>query len=157
MPLGWQLRHWRELEGLPLSARQRDINRKRKHREDYPEHHLLAHAKRRAKAKGIPFDLTLSDIHVPRYCPALGLELRVNEGIVGPDSPSLDRIIPSLGYVKGNVIVVSHLANSIKSYATVQQLLLVASFYQQLTPSKDDEDVRVPVTPSAASGSNADP
>jgi len=100
-----------------------------------PERHLLDHARRRAKAKGIPFSLTLEDIHVPRYCPALGIELRVNEGIVGPDSPSLDRIIPSLGYVPGNVIVVSHLANTIKSYATVEQLLLVAAFYQQLIPN----------------------
>lgn len=99
-----------------------------------PEHHLLSHARRRARAKGIPFNLTLADIHIPKYCPALGIELRVNEGVVAANSPSLDRIIPALGYVRGNVIVVSHLANAVKSYATVEQLLLVAAFYQQLIP-----------------------
>jgi hypothetical protein len=84
--------------------------------------------------KGVPFSLSSADISIPKYCPVLGIELRVNERHVGPDSPSIDRIIPELGYVPGNVIVVSHLANTIKSYATVDQLLRVAAFYQQLIP-----------------------
>ena len=34
------------------------------------------------------------------------------------DSPTLDRIIPSAGYVRGNVVVISWLANKIKGNIT---------------------------------------
>jgi hypothetical protein len=37
-------------------------------------------------------------------------------------SPSLDKIIPSRGYVKGNVMVVSSKANLMKSDASVTEL-----------------------------------
>ncbi len=95
---------------------------------------MFSGARRRAKQKGIPFTITLDDVVVPKFCPVFGMELRVNRRIVGPDSPSLDRIIPALGYVPGNVIVVSHKANTIKSYASLEELLLVTAFYQQLVP-----------------------
>lgn len=49
-----------------------------------------------------------------------------------PDSPSIDRIIPALGYVKGNVIVVSQRANTIKNNATPEELRRVADFYSNL-------------------------
>lgn len=39
--------------------------------------------------------------------------------------PSLDKIIPKLGYVKGNVWVVSNKANRIKSNATIEELELL--------------------------------
>ncbi len=35
-----------------------------------------------------------------------------------PDSPSVDKLIPALGYVKGNVAVISRRANQIKSDCT---------------------------------------
>lgn len=44
-------------------------------------------------------------------------------------SPTLDRLVPDLGYVPGNVLVVSELANSIKSDATPAQIRAVADFY----------------------------
>jgi len=48
------------------------------------------------------------------------------------NSPTIDRIIPELGYVPNNVIWVSHLANAIKHTATVDELFAVAQFYQRL-------------------------
>jgi hypothetical protein len=53
--------------------------------------------------------------------------------LAGDASPELDRIVPSLGYVKGNVLVVSRRANRIKTDATVEELQQVASFYAALT------------------------
>jgi hypothetical protein len=35
---------------------------------------------------------------------------------------SLDRIVPELGYVKGNIAVISNRANSLKSNATLEEL-----------------------------------
>jgi hypothetical protein len=56
---------------------------------------------------------------------------RTGSGIL-PDSPSLDRVIPELGYVQGNVIWVSHRANSIKQNATAEEILAVGQFYKNL-------------------------
>ncbi len=54
-----------------------------------------------------------------------GLNKHVGEGKLYDDSPSLDKIIPKLGYVKGNVWVVSNKANRIKSNATIEELELL--------------------------------
>jgi hypothetical protein len=95
---------------------------------------LLRWSRYRAKKAGIPFDITVDDIHVPKWCPALGLKLGPNPHGPWPHkaSASLDRIDPKKGYVKGNVIVLSHLANNIKSTATPDQLEAVAAFVRQL-------------------------
>lgn len=36
----------------------------------------------------------------------------------GQNSPTLDKLNPTLGYVKGNVAIISHLANSMKQNVT---------------------------------------
>lgn len=38
------------------------------------------------------------------------------------DSPSLDKIIPSLGYAKGNIWVISYRANTIKNNCTFEEI-----------------------------------
>jgi len=93
---------------------------------------LLKSSRYRAKRDGIRHTLTLADINVPERCPVLGMRLRKTKGRAGPSSPSLDRINPRRGYVRGNVVVVSWRANEIKKDATVHELELVARFYQQL-------------------------
>ena len=84
----------------------------------------------------MPCDITVEDIAAPEYCPVLGMKLERNHKgrNAGPQpcSPSVDRIIPELGYVKGNVIVISHLANAIKQNATPEQIRKVADFYDRL-------------------------
>lgn len=90
-------------------------------------------AKRNAKKAGVPFNLELSDITLPTHCPVLGLELKRGEGKFCDTSPSVDRIIPELGYVKGNIAVVSWKANRIKTNAAIAELVAVANFYNTLT------------------------
>jgi hypothetical protein len=94
---------------------------------------MLGGAKRRAEAAGVPFSLTMQDLRelVTETCPALGVPLQWGyKGGHGkrPDSPSLDRVIPALGYVPGNVVIVSDLANQIKSNATADQILRVGEW-----------------------------
>jgi hypothetical protein len=91
---------------------------------------MLRRAKQRAKDRGVEFGISLEDITIPTHCPILGIELQMHKGRSGgqPNSPALDRVDNSKGYVKGNVMVVSHLANMMKSSATTEQLVLFAEW-----------------------------
>lgn len=88
-----------------------------------PGNNLLIAARHRAKKNGLSFDIELSDVYIPTWCPILGIPLHLNEEKIGPDSPSLDKIVPELGYVKNNVQVISHRANAIKRDATLDELI----------------------------------
>ena len=65
-------------------------------------------------------------------CPALNIEMKAGSDSDWRLSPSVDRIDPSGGYVRGNVIWVSWLANCIKTSATPEQIITVGEFYKQL-------------------------
>ena len=96
---------------------------------------VLYHAsKSRAKKKNIEHSITIDDIIVPVKCPILNIELdhSRNKGR-RYNGASLDRIDSTKGYVKGNIQVISDLANRMKTDATPEQLLAfgewaVASF-----------------------------
>lgn len=97
------------------------------------ERRILSRTKSRAKLAGIPFDLTLSDIVVPALCPILGIPLRerTGRGRELADSPSVDRKVPSLGYVRGNVGIISHAANLLKSNATLEHLKALVDYLER--------------------------
>jgi len=92
---------------------------------------LLAGAKARALRAGLPFNLTEEDIVIPEFCPVLGLRLSHNWRGSGPhdNSPSVDRLVPSLGYVRGNVVVVSWRANRLRSNGSAREFRRIATFY----------------------------
>jgi hypothetical protein len=79
-------------------------------------------ARKRALAKGLEFNIELKDIHIPKKCPILKVPLICSTRY----SPSIDRIYPDKGYVKGNIAVISTLANSMKANATPKELLTFA-------------------------------
>lgn len=92
-------------------------------------------AKRRAPELGVPFDLD-ADYLVSIFpndglCPALGLPLQWGDKSGRKDSPSLDRIVPEKGYTRGNVRWLSQLANQIKTNATPEQVMAVATYLQK--------------------------
>lgn len=111
----------------------------RAYRKRNPVTALLQKAKARAKRKGLPFDLTQDDITIPAECPALGIPIRVGTGVADDNSPTLDRIVPERGYVRGNVMVLSAKANRMKSNATSEELLRLGCFYGQNYPGVHDE------------------
>lgn len=93
---------------------------------------MLTAARARAAKKGIPCTITCEDIVIPENCPALGVKLVPNIGKLADNSPTLDRIIPDLGYVPGNVIVISARANKIKHNASCDEINKVANWLKQL-------------------------
>ncbi len=88
-------------------------------------HRLIANAKKRSRVAGIPFTIKASDIYIPEVCPILGVPIVITDGY-HKYAPSLDRVIPALGYVPGNVRVVSILGNAMKSSATRDECVAFA-------------------------------
>lgn len=110
------------------------MGRKKKTAEEKdPRLSLFRAAKCRAKKKGLPFTITLDDIKFPkyRYCPVLGIRMdKCNKRGGQPQSPSLDRLIPELGYTPENIWVISLQANNIKSNACAYDIGRVAQIVQ---------------------------
>lgn len=91
---------------------------------------LLMGARMRARRKGIPFSISVDDIIIPEKCPVLGIKLVSSSGPRSGASPTLDRVDNSLGYVKGNVVVMSWKANRIKSDASIEELQAIVNWWR---------------------------
>lgn len=84
-----------------------------------------------ARARNLECKVSYEDIDIPPICPYLGIALDLSPGLAGDsryniDRPSVDRIDNSKGYIPGNIMVISHLANSMKRNATIEQLIAFA-------------------------------
>ena len=111
-----------------------------KHREDikaayavyrvtHVQNLMFRAAKQRSRMDKLPFNLELSDIVIPEICPILAIPLMISStGRAMDNSPSLDKIIPELGYVKGNIQVISKKANTMKSNASEHELIAFAGW-----------------------------
>jgi hypothetical protein len=84
---------------------------------------LLYTAKCRAKKSGVEFSITEKDFAPVTHCPLLGVRLNFSIRKRGShyNSPTIDRIDSNLGYVPGNVWVISGKANRIKNNATLRE------------------------------------
>lgn len=87
-------------------------------------------ARNRARRKNIPFSITVEDIIIPQHCPVLGMTLvsNISKGRTYDNSPTIDRIIPNIGYIPSNIRVISHKANSIKGSSTLDELRAVLQY-----------------------------
>lgn len=127
----------------------------RKRRLHDPKKALFFGAKYRAKRDGIDFSLNPDDFTIPEFCPILGIPLKTKSGMVvqrkgnwHDDSPSLERIDNTIGYVKENVVIVSVRANRIKSNASIEELNKISSWYNALRNNRktiptSDTDISV--------------
>jgi len=79
-----------------------------------------------AKQHGVLFTITEDDLDWPKFCAYLDIELDYRPNSMADNVASIDKIVPELGYVPGNVQIISLLANQMKTSATKEQLLLFA-------------------------------
>jgi hypothetical protein len=104
----------------------------------------LQNARARAAREKVPFSLSLQDLidiatdecpifHTPFVWGVSGL----GKGRTRPDSPTLDRILPHLGYIKGNVAFLSYRANRIKDNGTMQEHYDIADWIWSHTHAKE--------------------
>lgn len=110
-----------------LRREQANINRNKNPRNNKglsktKEYKLWDSAKQRSRKYGRELDIGVDDIHIPEFCPVLGFRLNRNSEKLGFDSPTLDRIDNTKGYIKGNVAVISQRANSLKQDSTIADL-----------------------------------
>lgn len=99
-------------------------NRQVKSANNNPERTLLKGAKYSALRRGLEFNLELEDIVIPDVCPYLGYSLKVIRGVgYRQEAPSVDRIDPTKGYVKGNIKIISKKANLMKNNASREELV----------------------------------
>jgi len=92
--------------------------------------------KSKCKKNGIPFEITkdyLKEIFPKdKRCPVLDIKMKWG-GDYGRNSPSLDKIIPSKGYVEGNVAWISYKANAVKNDATAEEVMKVAKWLKKFS------------------------
>lgn len=96
-----------------------------------PVKFILNNKRRQCKALGVEFSLDESDVSpLPTVCPVLGIVLNyvVTSGRPEDNSPSIDRFDNDLGYVHGNVRVISNRANRLKSDGTKEEHLKIAEY-----------------------------
>lgn len=132
--------YYRNNRERELARAKRNNNKDRNHTNEVkragirknPVSYILWQIKSKSKRYNIPFNLTHEDIVIPTHCPVLGIPLTISDGNSTWNSPSVDRTIPRLGYVKGNIAIISHRANSIKSDATSKELEMVLNYVRKM-------------------------
>lgn len=115
--------------------RKKANKRQSKYRKNNPTKMLWIWAKNKSLKKGIEFNLEEKDIIYTGICPILGIELEIGGEDLN-NSPTLDRINPYKGYTKGNVLIISHLANRIKNQGTIDQIRKILEYMEKNEGSK---------------------
>jgi len=111
---------------------------------------FLGHAKSRAKIQNLPCDLTLEYLEsiANDECPVFNTPFVWGQSNgKHPYRPSLDRVVPDLGYVKGNVVFISLKANIIKQDITEKELYAVADWLHDKRKEVLENVKPKPVTP----------
>lgn len=116
------------------------IDKRKKKKMTYEEHKIyhmknyeafiIRMTRHRAKKSNIPFNITKEDIIIPNYCPILGIPLDRRDR---DHSPSLDKVIPSKGYTKENIAIISMKANRLKNNASVDDLEKILKYMKYMS------------------------
>jgi hypothetical protein len=107
----------------------------------------ISEIKSRCKKDKISFNLTVEYL-VSIYpkdgkCPLFGTPLIIGDK-TKINSPSVDRIIPSEGYTKGSIRIISNRANRLKSNATLEQLIALVDDAKKYIDHLDSDSEEQP-------------
>jgi hypothetical protein len=108
-------------------------SRYKNHRLTQPFKLRCSRARARARALGVPFDLT------PEYlesiwtgvCPIFGVPISWSTDRTDEAAAELDRFIPAKGYVQGNVSFLSRKANRIKNNVSLEEIEFLAKWMKE--------------------------
>jgi hypothetical protein len=103
------------------------------HRRLQPFKLRCSRARARAKFLKVPFDLTpayLESIWTGQ-CPVLKCTIHWSTDRKNEYAAELDRHVPSLGYVKGNVTFLARKANRLKNNSSVEELTSLLEWMKQ--------------------------
>lgn len=89
---------------------------------DHIKGYMIRRVKHGSKRRNLEFNLDYTDIDLPKTCPLLNVTLNYTGNFQDPFYPTVDRLDNNKGYIKGNVWVISRLANTMKNCATLDQL-----------------------------------
>jgi hypothetical protein len=108
-------------------AKLRQLRRSSPERITWALKRMLDAARTTSRQRGLEFRLSLADLEPVSECPAFGWQL-VYQAVGTPldNSASLDRIDSRLGYVPGNVWIISRKANRVKMDSTPYEMRMVA-------------------------------
>lgn len=120
----------------------------KEHNQDPTRAHkrLFYQARTRAKRDGILFDIAMGDVlsvwPADDRCPIFSTPFEYvkpsgrGKWVPNPKAPTLDRIIPNKGYVKGNIAILSYRANLIKNDCLDPHIFRQLAFWLEthLTP-----------------------
>lgn len=72
-------------------------------------------------------------------CPVFGIEISITEKDRSDEfAAELDRFVPALGYVKGNVMFLSRRANRLKNNVTTKELKQLIKWMEDYENSKNE-------------------
>ena len=94
--------------------RARRLKNHQVYRRGNPSKYMMSHIRNSARKRNLDFNLTIEDFYIPDVCPVLGVPFDYD---VVNLCPSVDRLDNNKGYIKGNVCIMSTLANRMKFQA----------------------------------------
>jgi len=135
-----QHKEYAKRDNKTFKKRHRTYNRD--YRINHKERAMLIAARMRSKTGNLEFNITEEDIVIPEFCPVLGIKIVNDNDKLLDNSPSLDRIDPTKGYVKGNVCVISGRANTIKNKGSIEEHKKIVQ-YMNKNLMLDSEDYSI--------------
>lgn len=95
----------------------------------------------KAKRQNVQIAVKFADLNFPEFCPVFGIPLDYLLTKPMDFWPSFDRVNPSVGYVSGNVCVISIRANRIKNNGTADEHLRIWKYMNNWQNSRSENKI----------------
>lgn len=121
--------HRSEIKERRNLERENELSKAKRRTKEGWAKETIRRIKHRAKTKGIEFKISSDDLELPDFCPVLGIEIRYGSEVrMSPNSPSVDRIDNSKGYLPDNIKVISNRANILKKDGTIEEMRKIVQY-----------------------------